>query len=944
VFLKSIQLFGFKSFADRSSIEFRNGISALLGPNGCGKSNVVDAIKWVLGEQSTRTLRAEKMEDVIFNGTESRKALNVAEVTLTLSNDDGTLPIEIPEIEVKRRLHRSGESEYFINSTPVKLREVRELFFDTGIGKSSYSIMEQGKIDQILSNKPEERRYIFEEAAGITKYKLKGAEAERKLQKTEENMRQVEGILREVKRSYDSLKVQSEKTVTYRSLKDLIFDLELDIQLLKLKGILDDQHQKDEKLKERSGKRDELRKEIDTINNSLEQNLDQVNSMESRLIEAQKRLYGIDIEKNNRESRRQILTERSAELERQAQGAGSRQVLLREKMAAAGEGIAAKEQSLKDFDKRIEEVDQNISSFTRNIETASVRIGENEKQISAHERALVDLEKERDRLQLSLREITDDIVTQLDSKLKETGYSRQERAQMEEEILTLLESLLIQMKGKRSMVEDALALSDGDKQKTLEHLRDALESSSDSSARLSELFKRYRSAVPSFIDEFLAPEGIITRKRDIDAKIEEAGSEMTRRRREIGELREENRNLSLKIDEYRRTLEELRISRAQMDTQKQGMRESLESLRRELSDLEKQLAAAEAEVARCKINIEENSAKIRELEEEHAKLAAQEKELNKELSVLESGIQERNKELLKKEGSLKQQMEQLGKVQSQVEQLQMSLAALQTEIKNIYDNFRDRHSRDLNEYDSRMFEIRGDAKDLREELNGAREGLKALGQVNLMAPEEFSEVKERFDFLNNQLEDLYKAREDLTRITKQIRVESTELFLETYEKIKKNFHSMFRHLFGGGRGELQLTEPDQVLTSGIEIFAQPPGKKLENISLLSGGERSLTAVAMLFATYMVKPSPFCILDEIDAALDESNVGRFINVLMEFGKKSQFIIITHNKKTVAGARTLLGVTMEESGVSKVIAVRLAEDGNVVEEEAPETDGVPAQSGI
>lgn len=227
MFLKSIQIFGFKSFADRSVIEFRDGISALLGPNGCGKSNVVDSIKWVLGEQSTKTLRAEKMEDVIFNGTENRKALNVAEVTLTLSNDDGVLPIEIPEIEVKRRLHRSGESEYFINSAPVKLREVRELFFDTGIGKSSYSIMEQGKIDQILSNKPEERRYIFEEAAGITKYKLKGAEAERKLQRTEENMRQVEGILREVKRSYDTLKVQSEKTFSYRDLKERILTLNL---------------------------------------------------------------------------------------------------------------------------------------------------------------------------------------------------------------------------------------------------------------------------------------------------------------------------------------------------------------------------------------------------------------------------------------------------------------------------------------------------------------------------------------------------------------------------------------------------------------------------------------------------------------------------------------------------------------------------------------------
>lgn len=941
MFLKSVQIFGFKSFADRSYIEFRDGINALLGPNGCGKSNVVDSIKWVLGEQSTRTLRAEKMEDVIFNGTESRKALNVAEVCLTLSNDEGVLPIDLPEIEVKRRLHRSGESEYFINSAPVKLKDVRELFFDTGIGKSSYSIMEQGKIDQILSNKPEERRYIFEEAAGITKYKVKGAEAERKLRRTEENMRQVEGILREVKRSYDSLKIQSEKTAAYREYKNSIFDLELDIQLLKLKGILEDQHQKEEKLKEKSEKRDQLRKEIDSINETLEQNLDQVNTMESSLVEAQKKLYGIDIEKNNRESRRQILTERSAELERQAENATRRQSSIREKIDGLQENLSEKEKALEGFDTRIREVDDNITGFTRSIESASGRIDENEKSITQKEQDLVDAEKRREDLQLSLREITDDIVTQLDSKLKETGYSRSERSGMEEEILKIVDTMQIQLKSKASMLEDILKLDEGEKKKTLEMAREAFGSGAEAASRLSELFERYKSAVPSFIDEFLAPEGIITRKRDIDRMIEETGNLMTQRRTEISQLREENRSLSKKIEEYRHTLEELRISKAQVEAQKSAAKESIEGYRRELKELEQQLEAAVKEAERCTMSVRENAAKIDELDVERKELEKQEKQLKKELSSLESGINDRNKELMKKESSLKKQMDQLAKVQGRVEQLQVSLAAINTDIRNIYDNFRDRHSRDLNEYDSRMFEIREDAKKLKEELSVCKEKLKGLGQVNLMAPEEFAEVKERYDFLNGQLDDLYKAREDLNQITKQIRTESTELFLETYGKIKKNFHMMFRRLFGGGRGELQLTEPEQVLTSGIEIFAQPPGKKLENISLLSGGERSLTAVALLFATYMVKPSPFCILDEIDAALDESNVGRFVNVLMEFGQKSQFVVITHNKKTVAGAKTLLGVTMEESGVSKVIAVRLAGDGDVVEEDADEPDGVPAQ---
>jgi chromosome segregation protein len=266
-------------------------------------------------------------------------------------------------------------------------------------------------------------------------------------------------------------------------------------------------------------------------------------------------------------------------------------------------------------------------------------------------------------------------------------------------------------------------------------------------------------------------------------------------------------------------------------------------------------------------------------------------------------------------------MEELGKTQNQLEKLQMNSAESTAEIRNLYENFRERFSRELSEFEPRMLELTASAADLRTRVSQLREEERSLGAVNLAAPEEFEEVKQRFEFLTEQLGDLRKAREDLERVTREIQSESATLFTETYEQVKKNFHVMFRRLFGGGRAELRLTEPDDVLESGIEILAQPPGKKLENIALLSGGERSLTAVGMLFATYMVRPSPFCLLDEIDAALDESNVGRFTNMLMEFGRSSQFIVITHNKKTVAAASTLLGVTMEENGVSKVVAIRI-----------------------
>ncbi len=930
MFLRSIELFGFKSFADRSRIEFQDGISALLGPNGCGKSNVVDSLKWVLGEQSTRTLRAEKMEDVIFNGTENRKPLNVAEVTLTLSNDDGLLPIDVAELSLKRRLYRSGESEYYLNNTPVKLKELRELFFDTGIGKSSYSIMEQGKIDQILSSKPEERRYIFEEAAGITKFRVKGAEAERKLERTEENMRQVESILSEVKRSYETLKVQAEKTGVYRKLREDIFSIELDLLLLRLKGFLEDEHSKEQRLEERMKERDDLKGGIDKISSSLEENLDIVNSMESTLIENQKQLYGIDLEKNNREKQIGMLSERQGELDRQIEAAKAREKNIKEKVLQLGEQIKERESALAESKAQLVEVEENIKGFETSVENAQERIKSNEKEIARREEEIRELEGRGEELQEELRKITDDIVEELDERLRESGYSLQRRQEIESSIQSTLSGLRIRIDGRIKILEDRTKLGKAEERERMveqgiEVLKEALEGISSVESEFSD----YRSAVPTFLDEFLAPEGIITRKREIDRSIEEVRKGIAEKRENATARSEENRGLAAKIEEYRKTLEDLRVNRVRMKTQAAAIEETLGMLRRDLAEQERQLADIAEEVGSSTKRKTEIADQIKGAEEERKRLLEDEKRLRGELSQLETGISKRNKELMSKEQQLKKSRATLERLQRQVEELQISLAAVKTEIRTIYENFREVHSRDLAEYESRVYEIADNPKDLRQRLTETRDREKALGQVNLMAPEEFAEVKERFEFLNGQLEDLKKAREDLKKITEEIRTESTEMFIDTYDRIRTNFHAMFRRVFGGGRAEIKLVDPDDVLSSGIEIYAQPPGKKLENIALLSGGERSMTAVALLFATYMVRPSPFCILDEIDAALDEANVGRFVNLLLEFGKSSQFIVITHNKKTVTGANTLLGVTMEESGVSKIIALKLGEVKEKVE---------------
>jgi chromosome segregation protein len=930
LFLKHLTILGFKSFADRTEVSFADGITALLGPNGCGKSNVVDAVKWVLGEQASRSLRAEKMEDVIFNGTENRKPLNVAEVTLTLANDAGLLPIDMPEIEIKRRLYRSGESEYFINAAPVRLKEVRELFWDTGVGKAAYSVMEQGKIDQILSSKPDERRYLFEEAAGITRFKVRGAEAERNLAKTEENMRQVDGILGEVKRSYDTLKVQSEKTLKFRALREEIFNFELDIQLLRLKQFKYDRDERREALNKKTADRDRIHGELDAANQALEANMDEVNSMEGRLVEYQKNIYGLAVEKNAREKEAKLLAEQRAESQGKIGQNEGREKQARIKIEELAEDAGEQDAVVRDLRKNVTGIEENIRSFEENIQLAAARIGDNDAAVRRAEEEIHGLEREQGEFEKALAEITDDIVAALDAGLREAGYSAAERRNTEgalEETLGRLRALLA---GRETLLRDLAqaaersgpnGINPEELKRIADNLAAALAEAAGNTEKALALFESYRKSTPSFIDEFLAPEGIITKKRDLDGKIRAAKDGIEERRGRIRTLRGDNADLGAKIDEYRATLEDLRVSRAKMSAQAQSAEEQARLIRRELAGQEGLLKTIQDELFLDRKRLEEINERIAETESEIAGIEQKGIRLTAELETLEQDIAKRNGDVAGKRDSIKKRMDELNRVQDAMEKIHLELVQSETEIKNIQDNFRETHSRDLLEFEERIFTITTAPAELREKLSQARSALRDLGSVNLMAPEEFAEAKERYDFLSGQMADLEKARKDLENLTAEIRSESSALFLATYNKIKKNFHNMFRRLFGGGRAELRLSDPNHVLESGIEIFAQPPGKKLEHITLLSGGERSMTAVALLFATYMVKPSPFCLLDEIDAALDEQNVGRFVQLLREFAGTSQFIIITHNKKTVTGAGTLLGVTMEESGVTKVISVRL-----------------------
>lgn len=951
MFLKSLDIYGFKSFADKTHIDFAEGITALLGPNGCGKSNVVDAIKWVLAERNSKNLRAEKMEDVIFNGTERRPALNTAEVTLTIANDTGLLPLDEEEIAITRRLYRSGDQEYFINRRPAGPTEIRRLFLDTGIGKAAYSVMEQGKIDQILSSKPEDRRYLFEEAAGISRSKAEVAEAERELERTRQNMVQIEIAMGEIKRQYDSLKVQSEKTIKYRKYKEEIYNYELDLTLIRLKNFVTDKARREEELNIVREKRDNVRKEIDDISNTISENMDKVKAMQEDLYNKQADLLAIGKEKNGKLELIKQQNEQAMHIKEKLNNLENRKKAIEERIDNIQDDIDEQNASLHVKTKQLNDIKNNIESFEKNIEASGSQITDNDRKSDSLQQKIGEFETHRHQLQSRLAAITEDIVSLLDQKLKDDGFSESAMRLAKEELNTALRKLKIYLDGRKNIFNDYAAqdYSFDNLKKSVKEAGEYFEEAMVQLAGVEKALEKYQNASPAFITEFLSPEGIMTKKRKIDKQISENVSEVENINNQIKELNAKNTELNKKINEYKDTLQKLKLNEIQMAEQINGSQEQIKVLDRQIANERSNLHDVEDELFGETKRADELKEQINDYQNELAEIEYRGKKLAEEMNNLDEEIAKANKSVSGKNSTLNKKREEQNKYQDQYENLTLALNSADNDIRNVKLNFQEQYSRDLMEFEERMYKITTPAAEIREKLATAKKDFSALGSVNLMAPEEFTEVKDRYERQKSNYEDTQKSLENLTRVSEEIKSKSAEMFLETYNQIKKNFHNMFRRLFNGGRAELKLENPTDILTSGIDIYAQPPGKKLENIALLSGGEKTMTAVALLFATYQVRPSPFCLLDEIDAALDDKNVSSFVTALESFASVSQYIIITHNKKTVMGASTMLGITMEESGVSKIIALRLEDtvkrrietdpyQNDFEEEEVPDEEGV------
>lgn len=1180
--LKKLELYGFKSFAQRTEIVFDEGITGIVGPNGSGKSNIGDAVRWVLGEQSAKTLRGASMSDVIFNGTQKRKPLSYCEVSLVFDNDDHALAMEAAEVMVTRRVYRNGESEYYLNRTACRLKDVVDLFRDTGIGKEGYSIIGQGRIDEILSRKSEDRRQVFEEAAGIVKFKARKEEADKKLQRTLENLERVDDILDELTKRVKPLEEQSRNARVYlelsTELKDLDLNLflirsdrararlsELESELLTVQTILADT---ESNLTDKTTRRDETQNRIDQLEEAITKARTELMECAEHVHESQKKLSALQSRRETRSENRQRIVreqeeaqERLAEIEKdhariQADVekqhsliADAEQILRATQEAAekaqakekeADAALEAQKAAVIDQMNRLSDVRNDktrLNTMQAQMETRLTEIEESsgalQEQEAALREALIAVEKqletenqhqqqcqeklaqarqasdEADAAYANLRADVEkqsadmqaaasrhNVLTEMTRDME--GYNMAVRRAMtyaKQRGLTGVKGVLAQLMTVPQAYETAIDMALGAAQQNI--VTDTEETAKElinylrqnrlgratflpmSAIRGKTLYGNERNALklpgclgvaselvqcaPEYrgIVENLLGRTVIADNLDHGIPIMRAGnhafrlvtlegdvmhsggsmtggsaqskvSNLLSRERELKELTAKLQTGRAELDKCRQELtqrqqtaqekrqkvsdavnalhqQEIAVAREQarresvfadLNTHLQRMQEteqarvqlhqSLEDIRQQLETIEHQRTGAQGDQsameqktiemqnalvkARAEASAENDRLMVRTLQlsdlrhglsdlerdEAHAQqdqaqiLREQERreQLLHEMDELDA-IDENDMKREEAE-SARRQKEQLRQesaaqaIEQRRSQAQSDLRDILSDMENLHEAY-NRDSEKLHKTELAKARIEGDQKNLQNRIwdtykltyAGAEEfrrtpfdekesdcraaelqgQIRALGTVNVGAVEEYAETKARVDDLTAQQQDLKRAEMDLRELIERLLIQMRSTFVENFSKMQGYFAETFTRLFGGGHAELKLMDPDDPLNCGIEVNAQPPGKKLQLLSLLSGGERALTAIAILFAMLKLKPTPFCILDEIEAALDDANIGYYADYLKEYSKGTQFIVVTHRKGTMERCNSLFGVAMEEQGVSRMVSVSL-----------------------
>ena len=829
MYLKQLDVLGFKSFADKTRLTFEPGLIAIVGPNGCGKSNVSDSIRWVLGEQKPTALRCSKLADVVFNGTDTRKPLGMAEVSITFADCEKELGTDYHEVTITRRVYRDGSGEYFINKQAARLKDVQHLFMGTGIGTSSYSVMAQGQIDAILSSKPEDRRAVFEEAAGITKFKADRKEALRKIEQTEQNLLREADVLREMKRQIGSLQRQVGKAQKYKELRDELRGLDIYVSKQRI-------HAYDQELEQNAANRGEVEKAV----------------------------------------------------------------------AEAQEVVSAAEQTAQELHQQVHELEERLQTLASQQAAAD----------SAYQRA-------------------QEVI----------GVN----AQRVEEYKSFAERDRVEIEGAKRALEDVRMQAESLEQKTqlltdsLGAAKESLQADEAEFNALQEGIDQKRAEVAVKRNE--VKDTTLTGTLVDDAKVERNGSVETWKKgttvttmmsREtlmaaVTAAEDELREMELKHIPVSQKLTERRIAVSQMEQELSFVGQQSETAKNRREELERAVAGREAGIRSYEESIakltEESGDLFSQLDELKGKAASFVDLINAErgtrAEMLER-ITAADQEVAGRRAELDQARDFKGKLEVQAAEAQMRRQNVYEHLQDEYGLFADAVMREPDP------EWKKGVVPPLEELEGTvgrlQAEIAALGPVNMVAIDECRELEERYAKEKAQEEDLLAAKAQLLELIGNLNDTSGNMFRTTFEQANKNFQTMFTRLFGGGEAKLVLLENEEdPLECGIDIIARPPGKRPQSVTLLSGGERTMTAVALLFSIFMIKPAPFCMLDELDAALDDANIGRFVEQLKEFLSQSQFLIITHNQHTIAGSDLVYGVSQQEKGVSRVISMKLSDLG-------------------
>ena len=1182
MYLKSIEVQGFKSFANKIVFDFHNGITGIVGPNGSGKSNVADAVRWVLGEQSAKQLRGAKMEDVIFAGTQNRKPVGFAYVAITLDNSDHALPVEYDEVTVSRRVYRSGESEYKINGHSCRLRDVTEMFYDTGIGKEGYSIIGQGQIDKILSGKPDERRELFDEAAGIVKFKRRKSAAIKKLENERSNLVRVNDILSELEKQVGPLKQQSEKAKEYLNYKTDLKKYDVNAFLLETDRIRKETAELNGRLKIVDDDLEDSKSEYDNTKSEYESAENQLNDINTQIDENSQTVSALELENQKLQgeinvfteqiktfnANKQLHSERLLDIEKDKQNKNNSVKELREQyndlnteLSEYNDKLAAINDTAKALNAEIEgisgQIDNRQNSIYDNLTEQSTIKAENQKFVtmleqleikkseltshiikgksdeSAQKQVIKSLTAELDNAVGKLEDINNSIeesntsVTQLKAEIAEKNSELDKLTQNYHREKSRLESLINiteRYDGYGNSIKKIMELKDSnpgilgviadivkvekqyetaietalggtiqnivtDKESTAKeligylkqnklgratflplnaiHARNTLENEAcinekgvigvasnlvrvsfeyeglakyllgrilvvdniDNALLIAKKYK-YTLRIVTLEGEQLNPGGSMTggafrnssnllgRRREIEElkqSVSNTNKQITQEKAAVADLRNQVAKYREALDSYNKLLREthirkntidvnlkqadiklseiiasygddikeqasidseiLKISESRnqvsgnlnlLDNQNEAARKEIENLGKTLETKKSEEAAVALKIENLKIshssieqkasfineNIERLCKELDNLEEEKTSIQekiGETKELvsakQADIELVKNSIEESERKIT----AIGEKLEDLRAAKEKVnashkeffkkrEELNEKIILLEKDsmrLHNQYDRLEESYDSLVdymwNEYEltySYALELKSDElnniNDIRKQINILKAAIKKLGDVNVNAIEEYKSVSERYEFMKTQHDDMIEAEESLMKVIEELDEGMRAQFTAKFEEIKVEFDKVFKELFGGGRGTIELVEGEDILEAGILIISQPPGKKLQNMMQLSGGEKALTAIALLFAIQNLKPSPFCLLDEIEAALDDSNVGRYANYLHKLTKHTQFIVITHRRGTMSAADRLYGITMQEKGVSTLVSVDLIEN--------------------